>query len=313
MHEIKYSNRIVDKNGGEFEFFYEGLEETNKLHTKTNKLLDNFLYLLDDHSDIYKDIEFLRTILKEYEEKKLVVIYENADMREVIKYDNSVLTWAHKVYKNSDKEISFNIEKGFEYNKSKISDFKNVASEVTVFLDRLTKLCDIKPRQINHEESVLISVYRAFYKENPDFTAENINLRIQTMMSILSAYNITICDYDSSSDFREKEYPESLHLLITVNSLFPYGEICDEKIKLDDKNKRIIESVGESIRNSVEDESELDNTLVNISKTIHSLRYNICSDVDVDRMSECLNCPREEAEKNKELIKIINERIEKEN
>ncbi len=39
---------------------------------------------------------------------------------------------------------------------------------------------------------VLIEIYKLFYNENPDFSLSNTSIKVQTMMSILAQFGITL-------------------------------------------------------------------------------------------------------------------------
>ena len=44
---------------------------------------------------------------------------------------------------------------------------------------------DLQDISINRESKIFIEIYRLFYKENPNFDEQKINLKIQTMLFIL--------------------------------------------------------------------------------------------------------------------------------
>ena len=159
------------------------------------------------------------------------------------------------------------------------------------------------------DSKALIEIYKLFYDENPDFSLSNINIRVQTMMSILAQFGITLgADY-SFSLLEKSKMPNSLYIEQLVNKLFPLGEITDvdEPIKLADEPKKIIKIVGECVREVINDGYNKDDALITISKVIHAGRYNLSSNSNVKELSNFTNRTQNEVESS---IRLVN-RIEK--
>lgn len=77
--------------------------------------------------------------------------------------------------------------------------------------------------------------------------------------------------------------PASLNLEQMVNKLYPLGEVSslEDSVKLAEEPKKIIKIVGETIRETIKNEQNKNETLITISKGIHARRYCFSSNSDV--------------------------------
>lgn len=119
-------------------------------------------------------------------------------------------------------------------------------------------------------------MYKLFYKENPDFSSKDINVKVQTMMSILAEFGITL-DFDYAFCLWAKvKMPVSSKIEEMVQKMYPLGLVSEVKdnVKLAEEPRKIIEVVGDSIRDEISDEDDMKEALITISKVIHASRYN---------------------------------------
>ena len=179
---------------------------------------------------------------------------------------------------------------------------KNKFDEVVEHINSLTH---VKPVYLNDDAKAIIETYKLFYGENPDFSKGDINIKIQTMLSILAQFGISLGDYS----FRINEImPESLAFLQMVNSLFPLGEVTviEDPVQLKEGAKETIKLIGETIREDVDrDYDQHMKALMTISKTIYVGHY--ASDYNVDKLLEYPNIDltSSEVDKSVQLVKKI--------
>lgn len=114
--------------------------------------------------------------------------------------------------------------------------------------------------------------------------------------------------------------PESLNILQQVDKLFPLAEvvILDEPIELPSRTKETIQIIGEMIREVIGNETDMNEALITISKTIYAGNYHIdsmydCYDIKKLIAYPYVNLTFKEAEASVQLVKKINERLEKMN
>lgn len=322
MKNIRINKTLKLKNKS-IEIRYEGIPLTEDIDTsKQEKLLEIFL-LKHCRNDMVKNVSFLRTILKDYQEKLLVIHYQDELGTELVKYDNSNLfLFEKKKYDNGEEQykIKYDSSQGIklEYNDDMLSDFKDyqnvklVSSEMDKILNHIYHLKHTQAIKLSNDSKVLIEIYKLFYNENPNFSEENINIKVQTMMSILVAFDISLGDDYSFTKLPRVRLPLSLNLSELVNNLFPFGEISfvDEPIKLADYPKKVIKIVGENIKEAIKKENNQLEALIMISKILYATRYQLSSCSKVNEISEFTNYTPNEVKSSIRLIKSIKKKIE---
>ena len=135
------------------------------------------------------------------------------------------------------------------------------------------------------------------------------------MMSILAKFGITLdCDY-SFSLMTKLKMPLSLKLEEMVQKMYPFGVVSEveDNVKLAEEPKKIIEIVGDSVRDAISLEDDMNEALITISKVIHASRYNLSSDVDISEIAEFTNRSVDDVEVSVQLVKRIEHKINKEN
>ena len=316
MEKVNF-NKNITENEKKFALRFEGIESSSNIDKeKINKLLDNFVNS-KSHTNMIRNVAFIRTILKEFEEKLLVVEYSDKNSQEIVKYDNGNLFFFHFKNKNS---ITIEFDSGnlkifvSKKDKDSILDYPHYDSmnhQLNELIKHMHLLKNVKPVNLDMDSKALIEIYKLFYDENPDFSLSNINIRVQTMMSILAQFGITLgADY-SFSLLEKSKMPNSLYIEQLVNKLFPLGEITDvdEPIKLADEPKKIIKIVGECVREVINDGYNKDDALITISKVIHAGRYSLSSNSNVKELSHFTNLTQNEVESSIRLVKRIEEKL----
>lgn len=320
LNNIEFSECIQEKNGDRFEFRYEGTPKNDNIYkNKVQVLITKFMNKY--HGDMVTNVKFLRTILRDYDERLLVISYQNGEVKETIKFDNSHISLFEKMDKDSEFDENFivkftpndNISFMFTDANNKVinySNIENISDRITKVLQEIYYLSNAKPIELDQDSKLIIEVYKLFYNENPDFSDKNINIKIQTMLSILAEFNISVGDYGFSLSGK-RNIPMSMNLSILVYELFPLGEIkeIDNPIQLRENAKKTISIVGEGIRNAIDSTDNQEEALITISKVIHAARYDLSSAASVKDVAEYTNCLSDEVESSMKLVKRINAKI----
>ena len=319
LNEVQFNGCTQDKNGGTFEFRYEGIENDSNVDTdKVQELINKFMNQITYHGNMVRNVSFLRTILKDYNEKLLVLSYQDDEIKESVKFDNSHMFLFEKsefddgvMVKYTPKDnISFMFT-DCENNKITCSNIDNISNRVAKVLREIDSLNSAKSIELTQDSKLIIEIYKLFYNENPDFSNNNINIKMQTMMFILSEFGIVASDSYGFCLYSKQKIPMSLNLSNLIYELFPLGEInnIDNPFELANDRKRIIMIVGENIRNIINDIDNKEEILITISKVIYAIRYGISANADINDIVRYTNCSKDEIESSIKLVKKIDNRI----
>ena len=195
-----------------FEIFFKGIPKHSNIdNQKIEKLISSFMDRC--HGEMLDDVRFLRTILRDYKETKLHILYKKKKKEEVINYNNLKITRYEK-HENNDFKIKYTPKNRISYtfNNKSINNIHDIINQSQEDIDELENATKI---ELSKEAKLLIEVYRLFFNENPEFTKKNINLKFQTMITILEGFNITINDYGVSY-VNTKNLPLSFKLLKSI-------------------------------------------------------------------------------------------------
>lgn len=272
-----------------------------------------------------ENVTIVRTILKDCEEKLLVIFYQDEKGSELVKYDNSnlFLYGKSKREENSEHfdrykikyEPPYGIKLDYNNHETDVADYHGielVSKEITEMMKQIYYLKNTKAVILDRDDKALIEIYKLFYNENPDFSSKDINTKVQTMMSILAEFGISLGDDYGFSLWGKVKMPVSLTLEQRVNKLYPLDEVSsvEDSIKLADEPKKTIKIVGECIRETIPEQNQ-NEALITISKVIHAGRYCLSSNSDVKKLSEFTERTTDEVESSIKLVKRIETRIDK--
>lgn len=304
---------------------YNGILNDNANLDKINALLEDFINN-HRHNYMIENVSIVRTIFKDCEEKLLVIFYQDETCSELVKYDNSNLSLYEKSKREENSEhfdrykIKYESPYGIkiDYNNREI-DMSNylgielVSKEINEIIKQIYYLKNAKAVVLDTDDKSLIEIYKLFYNEKPDFSSRDINIKIQTMMSILAEFGISLGDDYAFSLWGKVKMPVSLNLEQRVNKLYPLGEVgsIENSVKLASEPKKIIKIVGECIRETILNEQNQTEALIIISKVIHAGRYCISSNSDVKKISEFTKCTTDAVETSVSLVKRIKTKIDR--
>ena len=284
---------------------YNGILNDNANLGKINALLEDFI---NNHRHNYmtENVSIVRTIFKDCEEKLLVIFYQDETGSELVKYDNSNLSLYEKSKREENSEhfdrykikyeSPYDIKLDYNNKETDMSNYLGielVSKEINEIIKQIYYLKNAKAVVLDTDDKALIEIYKLFYNEKPDFSSRDINIKIQTMMSILAEFGISLGDDYAFSLWGKVKMPVSLNLEQRVNKLYPLGEVdsVEDSVKLASEPKKIIKIVGECIRETILNEQNQTEALIIISKVIHVGRYCISSNSDVKKISEFTKIP----------------------
>ncbi len=304
---------------------YNGILNDNANLGKINALLEDFI---NNHRHNYmtENVSIVRTIFKDCEEKLLVIFYQDETGSELVKYDNSNLSLYEKSKREENSEhfdrykikyeSPYDIKLDYNNKETDMSNYLGielVSKEINEIIKQIYYLKNAKAVVLDTDDKSLIEIYKLFYNEKPDFSSRDINIKIQTMMSILAEFGISLGDDYAFSLWGKVKMPVSLNLEQRVNKLYPLGEVdsVEDSVKLASEPKKIIKIVGECIRETILNEQNQTEALIIISKVIHAGRYCISSNSDVKKLSEFTKCTTDAVETSVSLVKRIKTKIDR--
>lgn len=294
---------------------YEGLTRHQDIDiSQLDNELEEFIHA-KCRNDMLKNIMMIRTILDSIEEKSLVVSYEDENTLEMVKYDCTNLYFYQKQRKDKTLEIIYMPNHGGLQIKDNYRDLEDystvqtVSKELVSAIDRIHDLTRVKKIILDENSKRMIEIYKVFYQENPNFQSKDINIRMQTMMSILSYFDLSV-GYDFCL-LGKMMMPISLRLEQDVERLYPFGEIdeVEDNVSLVQEAKKEIEMIGQAIRGNVSGRKELNEKLITTSRVLHAKRYNLPSNCQVDAISDFIGRTPSEVKSTIKLVKQINDKI----
>lgn len=294
---------------------YEGLTRHQDIDvSQLDNELEEFIHT-KCRNDMLKNIMMIRTILDPIEEKSLVVFYEDQNTLEMVKYDCTNLCFYQKQRKDKTLEITYMPNHGglqIKDNNCDLEEYSTVqaaSKELAEAIDHIYDLTKVKKIILDENSKRMIEIYKVFYQENPNFQSKDINIRMQTMMSILSYFDLSV-GYDFCL-LGKMMMPISLQLEQDVERLYPFGEIdeVEDNVSLVQEAKKEIEIIGEAIRENISGRKELNEKLITTSRVLHAKRYNLPSNCQVDAISDFVRRTPSEVKSTIKLVKQINDKI----
>lgn len=304
--------------------FNGSIENGNVDREKIDKLIDDFIDKKRYHNDMVRNVEVVRTILNMAKERLLVIEYSDKLGKEEVLYEKGSLCFFQLQKRLEEKEIfvnaKFNFGKGLSVlfsdnmNNKLIGDSRNakrMEGEFEEILEHINLLRDAKKIELNKDARVLIEIYKLFYQEDPDFSAPDINVKMQTMMAILAQFGVSLSSKYYSFNLGE-QMPVSITIEHLLNELYPFGEVTDvvNVVRLPE-NK--IKMIGEWVRNLIQYDSDKNEVLMTLSRIIYASRYSLLEKNNLEELSEVSHCSQVEVENSIRLVRRIEDSLKKEN
>lgn len=314
--------RQYDK-GNQMINFNLNVEETfeNIDYNKLNNLADFCFNRMLNFTDIIKNISWIRTIYKDLKEIDLImqVTTLGKDSKNIIvTYRKGELEFYKRFELPGTKFAKYNFvftyskQNGINISTNKTFDCEKLKELINSKIEQLKQLENVKPITLNYDSKLLCEIYKSFYQESPDFSEENINIKVQTMMSILEEFGITLEKYSGFSIYSHANFPISLNLEYLVNQLTPLGKIngIEDSVKLSEESRDTIETIGHIINETTFSTPE---ELVKISRILHARKYNLSSRASYQETAEFTSTSTSDVESSIQLVKKIEDTLRKQN
>lgn len=304
MEKVKISKSYNLENES-FIINYEGITEINNNDlSDVNNLLTDFV---NNHNrvDMVTNVRILATIFKNFNNMKLEVFSHYNGVSENIRYKNDELLYYEKVIISKGCKFEYYNLNGIKFECDKHGS-KVVISLLTEMVEQLYFLKQFKKYDLNTDDKILIEIYRLFYNENPDFSDKNINIKIQTMMSILVQFNISLSEY-SFTLWKNSKIPTSEDLNMQINKLYSFGKIKNEDnyIVLSEEAKMVIKTVSKSLNELINNNENFLEKLMLISRIIYINRYRISLDTDIQEIAKITEVSQEDVLLCRSLVKKV--------
>lgn len=287
--------------------------DSQLINNRMGKVLEKLRFCKDMPQYVYQ----IRSVFKDYDEVYLTVNFTDDIIKSTIIYEDKEL----KFYE-TDKEVQYGngyydifhifyeAGKGIQVNCDHMKDLSRSVSLTADFMKEVYRLKDVVPIELNRDSKLLCEIYQLFYDECPNFKDPDIRVKIQTMMFLLSEVGISLGEHYSFSMW-SRGLPCSLDLGELIHSLMSYGviEYIEDPIEIAKEAKQIIQGIGEIIRDSVQDKSQVTMMLRKISSVLYVRNYQVSLDASVDEISRHLDCSYCDVEESIQLVKKISDRF----
>ena len=285
-----FREKTAYNDGSYFLLIYDGtpIELTDDERSEVDRRLHMFMDNREIHSDVIKNVSFIRTIFIDYDEHYLYIKYHDKNKDEYVEYKDKELT----LYDVNIKEVE-------KKKKGKDSKEKNYLRQKGETLNSLKNIGPIGVLPLHYK---LIDMYNYFYNMHPNFSNNQINILFQCMIQILKRFDIDLIELNDFTYNEEIGINTSPTLEKMVNDLFPYGMIKtkDNDREIKDEEKEKIKTVGSIIINNIHGVDRVQR-LINITKLLCPSEKELD---DINKINEINNNSH-----NLELIKQINEAI----
>ena len=317
MFKKKIIVKTIEQPNKKLSFRFIGTENNSNIdYEELNRILEKYFNYNTKTDDIYQIISWIRTILKDFDEEYLILEIANETTEEKVIYVNKVLT---KYIKKDKEHISLNYDINKDQNLSislpsininHYSSYKQKEEEISKNLNQLYKLTNIIPVELTSFESALCLFYKNFYNEYPDFFDKDINIKMQSMMNILTTFGVII---DENIDFKlnSKKFPVSIELSKIITRLKPLGKVehIPSYVQLTKEVENYIKVIGKNIMDYVKKTDNEIETLKKISRIFYSGEYCVPTDAAINTIAHSYNYTKEEVTESFKLKKTINTEI----
>ncbi|MBR5227044.1 MAG: hypothetical protein IKV94_00165 [Clostridia bacterium] len=212
-------------NNGRLHIWYEGLNKRNNNYLNSEKEFKLLEKVFDNNSldyDLIKIVTYIRTILKGYEESFLMVKlteknavvkvrfvnrkfveYVRTEFIEGFSKENKII-FRHSAFESNTLFIN---KDGIENNKI-CSKIQQIVSKGLEFVSKLQT--EIVARELTPDDSFIIYLYEAFFREKFSITDDKVEARLQSLLYVLQEFDIPIQWQGKFANFYVyNKYPES--------------------------------------------------------------------------------------------------------
>ncbi len=173
----------------------QSLEITLELDTdnteEVTKRFNYFSNLLTSGSNIQPSVrlvEWIKTVFKGFREQSLTLNYQSRYLIMNISYLNGKLNSYYYDRNSLDFTMSYAQDKHITF--AKPLDFENIEL-ISVLLKDLMAFHNVQAQKLANDSLKLITIYKLFYQEYPDFSLEKTGDNFQNMVNILDHFGIS--------------------------------------------------------------------------------------------------------------------------
>ena len=324
MHNEKTFTKTIKETNNYFYFKFLGNPKRENInYVKITRLINNCFNESKNHNDMIRNVTWIRTILADFDEEylEIQVINPKKESSQLI-YENKEIKLYHIINKAFDEfNNSFNMKYdlgrelnfSFSVQNSKVIEYPNYQNRINFINESMNKLYTlntISPIKMDQTSKALCKIYRLFYGEYPDFSAEDINIKIQSMMSILTEFGVSIDDKISFMMLKNK-MPISLYLQDKIKNMTPLGkiEVMDNSVKLTEHTIKVTKVIRECIMESIPDEYEKKEVLTKISSIFYTKNNIVSSKAKISEVASICNSVENEVKATLKLVRKINDKI----
>lgn len=300
-------------------FSFEGKANKNSNIKKVENLLDICFENSKTYKDMVKNIAWIRTILKDFEEVQMSLHLSKKDKAMRMEYKNKELQYCEvQEPLNTGDVLNVTYSRPFTFHafviRNSLSPAENMHLEdynqnINKIMQEIIELeKNIPVIELKEQDKTIWLFYKAFYKENPDFSKKDTALKIQTMLCILLNFNITM-GYGFDQILLDFNMPFSVALQCDLDRIIPLGEVkeVEEIVPLTLKVTKEIESIGEFVRNYTNNDL---NKLIKLSTIIYCSRYDLDDSTNINQVAEFSKYSTSDVEESLNLIRKINKRLQ---
>lgn len=305
MDSCVFKKKYVNK-WNVLEFTFRGIEKKENIDIEElSNLLDRCVRKIDNIRDVKKIILWIRTILKDFEENSLQLFVLGNRYETQIVYQNEKLVFFKRSEVLEDATLLDVVYKNI--NDFNISIANEHAEIVRLLMKEILSLEEYSIHDsLNADEIKICDSYKLFYNENPDFSKEDIDVKIQNMFYILNSFDV----HNKYSFTLDDDSLISYNLEALIKNLIPFGEVVIENANLPENYQRKVKMIGELVREFTGNNSakinEFGNLLYKKSRLERCVKY-----LSLKRLVEHTEVNEEEAKDTLALVKKINEKLEK--
>ena len=242
-----------------------------EVHDLSNRIFNaNMLYSHGFNSEIEQVVNYVRTIFRNYNETGLVVHvksknnYSEVTIKngQIIKFNNNQIK-DYGVINFDYSETGINMS----CNNSDLNEINDINNDLNSLfnksMDIINNLNKNNIIELSSKDKELINIYKLFFNKYPDFSNIEDYSKVQSMMWILSRYNIGVEEYGDYT-IRYSGLPQSFNLKTSVEKIKLYGNNTKEfEYEIDDKI--LIQNIGKIVNNYINTYKDSQEILDNIS------------------------------------------------
>lgn len=267
-----------------------------------------------------EDVIFLRTILRDYQEKHFSLYFKSEKEEQTIEYKNGKLFYVHISQNIGKNTLNAKYKKGGSFSfsctdleKAKLLSEKSnidIVEEIRNMKDCIVSLNAISKVELSEHAKIIIQLYQLFYNRNLACSNYFTDKEVQYMLVILSSFGITIpevCNFSIS--YGE---PVSYSIKCLLDKLEPYFEIekVDNPVPLQDDVIERTKIIGQRVKQFIYKHENPMECLKNIALIVYYNRYNLIENTNMDYITNRTELTEKEINEVFSLGRRITKKIE---